>query len=286
MIIGIEYVSLLVGDLAAGVRTYKELLGREPAMYSMEDGMRCAYFVLENCALRVISPSVGEHAGAVEDSSRFAPGEGKLVELAFAVSDADEVRRRFKRISLLPEKVREVRRRDVSNARPETVARTFRVDGRQSNSVQTSFEQPIAVLPRSGTISDGAILRADMVVLQTARPEHAIAFYGGKLDLELVFDRINEHSGTRLLQFGCGDMLLEVTHNPKATSSQQTDTIWGIGWRVHNAEATHRRLASLGPQVSPIKDGAKPGTRVFSVRDGTCGIPTLVIEHLSTHERI
>jgi hypothetical protein len=29
--------------------------------------------------------------------------------------------------------------------------------------------------------------------------------------------------------------------------------------------------------VSEVRDGRKPGTRVFSVRDGTCGVPTLIL---------
>jgi hypothetical protein len=30
--------------------------------------------------------------------------------------------------------------------------------------------------------------------------------------------------------------------------------------------------------VSEVRGGRKPGTRVVSVKDGTCGVPTLLIE--------
>ena len=37
-------------------------------------------------------------------------------------------------------------------------------------------------------------------------------------------------------------------------------------------------LAGAGLDVSEVRAGMKPGTRVFTVRDGTCGVPTLMIE--------
>ncbi len=49
-------------------------------------------------------------------------------------------------------------------------------------------------------------------------------------------------------------------------------------WRVTNADAARARLAAAGLEVSEVRQGVKPGTRVFSVREGTAGVPTLMIE--------
>ena len=38
------------------------------------------------------------------------------------------------------------------------------------------------------------------------------------------------------------------------------------------------RLVSAGVDVSDVRTGRKPGTRVLTVRNGTCGIPTLLVE--------
>jgi len=38
------------------------------------------------------------------------------------------------------------------------------------------------------------------------------------------------------------------------------------------------RLDASGFDVSEVRDGRKPGTRVFSVRGGTCGVPTLILQ--------
>ena len=37
--------------------------------------------------------------------------------------------------------------------------------------------------------------------------------------------------------------------------------------------------------MSELRDGRKPGTRVFSVKDQTCGVPTLVIQHEEAAEQ-
>jgi hypothetical protein len=38
------------------------------------------------------------------------------------------------------------------------------------------------------------------------------------------------------------------------------------------------RLATAGFDVSEVRDGRKPGSRVFTVRSGVVGAPALVVE--------
>jgi len=52
----------------------------------------------------------------------------------------------------------------------------------------------------------------------------------------------------------------------------------GISWRVANIDATRARLAASGLDVSEVRIGRRPGTRVMTVKSGTCGVPTLLIE--------
>jgi hypothetical protein len=49
--------------------------------------------------------------------------------------------------------------------------------------------------------------------------------------------------------------------------------------QVHRSDGQVRaRLVADGFDVSDTRPGHKPGTRVCSVRDGSCGVPTLLIE--------
>ena len=53
------------------------------------------------------------------------------------------------------------------------------------------------------------------------------------------------------------------------------DRLRGICWRVADIDATQARLTAAGIDVSEVRTGRKPGTRVMTVRSGTCGVPTL-----------
>jgi hypothetical protein len=79
--------------------------------------------------------------------------------------------------------------------------------------------------------------------------------------------------------FRCGDLIVEVVHRPNdAAADKAHDKLWGLSWRVADIDATRARLVAAGLDVSEVRTGRKPGTRVLSVRDGTCGIRTLLLE--------
>jgi len=56
------------------------------------------------------------------------------------------------------------------------------------------------------------------------------------------------------------------------------DKLWGLSWRVADIDATRERLIAAGIEASEVRVGRKPGTRVMSLRSGTCGIHTLLLE--------
>jgi hypothetical protein len=44
---------------------------------------------------------------------------------------------------------------------------------------------------------------------------------------------------------------------------------------------TRARLGAAGIDVSEVRTGRKPGTRVATVRNGTCGVPTLLVQPMA-----
>jgi len=117
----------------------------------------------------------------------------------------------------------------------------------------------------------------DHVVVRTPNPERAIAFYAGRLGLDLRLDRSNEKWGARLLFFRCGDLVVEIAHDLKKGVSDAPDQLWGLSWRVPDVAKAHARLTAAGLDVSAPRDGRRPGSHVFSVKNKTEGVPTLVI---------
>jgi hypothetical protein len=95
----------------------------------------------------------------------------------------------------------------------------------------------------------------------------------------MALDRSHPDWG-RLMFFRCGDLVVEIVQRPdKDTAADPAhDKLWGLSWRVADIEATRARLAAAGVDVSDVRNGRKPGTRVLTVRSHTCGIPTLLVE--------
>jgi catechol 2,3-dioxygenase-like lactoylglutathione lyase family enzyme len=120
-----------------------------------------------------------------------------------------------------------------------------------------------------------AVSGLDHLVINTPDPERAIALYGGRLGLDLRLDRTNPDWGMRLLFFRCGGLIVEIAHALKGPTDGP-DSLWGLTWRVPDIEAAHARLAP-GFNVSEVRTGRKPGTRVFTVRDAPAGAPTLIL---------
>jgi len=72
----------------------------------------------------------------------------------------------------------------------------------------------------------------------------------------------------------------ETTPEKPAAGAQEKlyDKLRGLCWRVADIDATHARLTADGVDVSEVRTGRKPGTRVMTVRNGTCGVPTLLVQ--------
>jgi catechol 2,3-dioxygenase-like lactoylglutathione lyase family enzyme len=122
-------------------------------------------------------------------------------------------------------------------------------------------------------------LAIDHVVVRTRAPERAIALWRDRLGLRLALDRVFPERGVRLLFFRSGGITLEyAAPHPTSDGDPGRDRLYGISYRVPDLEARCARLLAAGVDVSSIRPGMKPGTRVASVRAGTAEVPTLLLE--------
>ena len=132
--------------------------------------------------------------------------------------------------------------------------------------------------PSPFTADEAACVSAlDHVVVRTPNPERAIAFYAGRLGLDLRLDRSNEKWGARLLFFRCGDLVVEIAHDLKKGVSDGPDHLWGLSWRASDIARVNARMKAAGVDVSDVRSGRRPGTQVFSVNSHTEGVPTIVL---------
>ena len=58
----------------------------------------------------------------------------------------------------------------------------------------------------------------------------------------------------------------------------QPDAFSGLAWGAFDADAVQGRLSGLGFNVSEVRNGRKPGTRIFTLREGVPFSPTVVLQ--------
>ena len=275
MITGLDHVVVLLSDIEAAASAYERLLGRAPAWRGESVGSQTVMFTLDNMTLELMAP-----AGASPTAERIRSvikiwGEG-LASICFRVGDIEKTWRRLDRVALKPEPVAEVEGRDTGSDRILRWKRT-RVATELTRGVRMFFLQLAEERPLSPVTAAAPILALDHVVVSTEDPERAAALYGARLGIEMALDRSHQDWG-QLMFFRCGDLIVEVVKRPVAGADQTHDKLWGLSWRVADIDATRARLLASGIDVSEARAGRRPGTRVISVRDGACGIHTLLLE--------
>ena len=275
VISGLDHVVVVVEDIEAGAKAYELLLGRSPSWQSNGNGSKTILFTLDNMSLELMAPAGDTPAAERIRQVIGLSGEG-LASLCFRVDDIAKAYRRLDRVALKPDPVAEVENRNSDTGATLHWKRT-RAATDLTRGVRMFFLEAAEERPRSAATSASPILGLDHVVISTEDPERAAALYGARLGLDMALDR-SHHEWGQLMFFRCGDLIVEVVKRPVADADLTHDKLWGLSWRVADIDATRGRLAAGGISVSEVRAGRKPGTRVMSVRGGTCGVHTLLLE--------
>jgi catechol 2,3-dioxygenase-like lactoylglutathione lyase family enzyme len=248
MIDALDHIVIGAPSVDAAVAGYRLLLGR---------GADGASFQLANMRL-----DLRAHNGAAEG----------LSTLGFAVVDMEKAQRLLQQRALPVTQADEGRKSEVLHIAP---AATHGVAISVLENSSGDGVPPLSPLERAEEA--GAVTSLDHVVIRSPNAERAIALYAGRLGLSLRLDRTEPKWGARLLFFRCGDLIIEIAHDLKAGIGDGPDRLWGLSWRVPDIAKAHARLQAAGVDISEIRAGRRPHTRVFTARSHTAGVPTLMI---------
>lgn len=277
MITALDHLVLLCPDIEEGVEAYTTLLGAEPVWQSVGEGTTSALFSVSNTKIELLAPSGG---GMVADKlSQMLVHGPKLTSLVYRSDDLTEDHRLFGRRGLAPSDIQDGESEDAKTQVNRSWKR-FRLPDDDMAGIKSFVLEPNGgelPLPKAFPSSVTAL---DHLVINTPNPERAVATYGARLGLRFALDRTAQQWKTRFLFFRLGGLTLEIIHRLDHEYDRDgNDTIWGITWAVNDLEAARERLGEQGLNVSDIRTGRKPGSRVFTVRDGTLQVPTLFIQH-------
>jgi catechol 2,3-dioxygenase-like lactoylglutathione lyase family enzyme len=264
---GLDHIAIAVRDLDRAASAFGALLGRRADWREEAAGARHAWFQLANMAIDLVQPDGPGESGDRVRAQIEAHGEG-LWGLAFAVSDLAETSRVLGR-----------RGAPVGAAAALLSTDAWRlafVDPAATHGVSLALAERtggVKVKPGSGD----AVQALDHVVINTPNPDRAVALYGARLGLDFRLDRSNPQWGSRLMFFRCGGAVVEIGARLGGEAADGPDKLSGLAWRVTDPEAAQARIAKAGFDVSEVRSGRKPGTKVFTVRSGVPGAPTLML---------
>lgn len=265
MITNLDHVVLVVSDFEAATASYEALLGRQARRTAPANGAVRAWFRLSNISLEIIAPAGEGVAGDRVREQLDSRGEG-LSLLAFGVEDVEAAQRWLGRRGIGVKPV-------LGTSFNALAADPATTHGQPMVFARFDDHTPAPAIGDETAAMEGV----DHVVIHTPDPERAVALYGGRLGLDLRLDRSNPQWGTRLLFFRIGGLVIEIAHTMADGIGPGPDTLGGLAWRARDMEAAHARLLLAGFSVSDIRTGRRPGSKVFTVRDKTFGVPTLVL---------
>jgi hypothetical protein len=96
------------------------------------------------------------------------------------------------------------------------------------------------------------------------------------LGIRLALDQTVPEWGGRMLFFRAGKLTLEVIDSGSDGPGQ--DYFWGIAYQCPDIVEIAGQLAERGVELSELRAGRKPGSRVATLKSHNLGIPTLLLE--------
>ncbi len=275
----LDHAVLLCPDIDTGTEALETLFGRAADWCAVDEagGTASALFRFANTALELLAPH-GTGPRASDLAERVCAGEAGLASLVFAAPDIGAAHHRLARRGLDPDAVTDGASTDLKTGATRRWKR-FRCSGDHTAGARVFVIQPEDTLAPAPPSAPGAVDALDHLVIETPAPGRALALYGARLGLDLALDRTAPEWKTRFLFFRVGGLTLEIVqHLDQPTDPAAPDRLWGLTWRTGDLDAAHARLSAAGLDLSAIRTGRKPGTRVFTVRSGTLSVPTLFLE--------
>lgn len=274
----IDHIIISVPDLASATADYSKLLGRSPSWRGAHPdyGTANTLFKLENTYIELLAAQ-GEGMAADIVRANLDKRGSSLGGIVVGTDSANDF---------------------IHHARDKGLAASDPIPGHGVDETTGAvrhwhniFWDPAAArgvfsfciehdgvssLPEATPTGEGPITAVDHVVVRTQSADAAKRFYGDQLGIRLALEQdVPDWGGTQLF-FRASSMSIEVIASEKAP---EEDDLWGLAFKTASLDTTHQRLVNEGIDVSEIRDGRKPGTRVCTVKSHTLEVPTLLIEH-------
>ena len=279
----IDHLIVAVSDLSVATQNYRQLLGRDPSWRGEHPGLGTAntLFRLGNGYLELLAPE-GEGAFAEELRTHLSTAGEGLFGLVLGCTDAEACSRELRARGLTASDPTEGAGVDLASGAQRSWRNVY-LPSEETRGIMIFAIEHLspqeALLPARALGEEAATAHEfDHVVVMTKNPDEARALYGERFGIRLALDKTFEKFGSRLIFFRLGGVSIEIGASLKdEPDPEASDDLWGLAYRVADIRAMQSRLQEAGFDVSEVRTGRKPGTRVCTVRNPTHGVATLLI---------
>jgi catechol 2,3-dioxygenase-like lactoylglutathione lyase family enzyme len=251
----VDHIIIAVADLEQATQDYTAMLGRKPSWQGSHPdyGTANSLFRLDNSYLELLAATGAGWAADAVNGHIATKGQG-LMGLVFGTDDAEAF---------------------VAHANAHGLEASAPIAGHgldANSGARRDWRNMVWDTKAARGIFSFAIQHDDPEVLPMAEP---MDFYGKQLGVRLALEQSRPEWGGDMLFFRCNSMSIEVIGSDKYDAEQ--DALWGLALKTGDIDATHKRLTGAGIDVSEIRDGRKPGTRVCTVKSHCLDVPTLIV---------
>jgi catechol 2,3-dioxygenase-like lactoylglutathione lyase family enzyme len=262
-IIALDHLRISVANLSESQNDYEHLTGLPASWTGIVDKRKAALFRTDNVTLLLLETAAPKG----------------LDQICFRVDSLERMRRRLQRVAI---SCKEAATHDPIALAEGGTGTPLRLDiasADQSRGLSLAFTDRPTAPPAPVAGSAPIITGLDHVVIGSGDAQATAFLLAAQLGLDLRMDMSRPEWDARLMFFRCGDLIIEVFQRLSKSPEATEDSFYGLSWRIDDAEAAHRQLLDEGFDVSDVRKGRRPGTRVISVRNRTACVSTLLLEH-------
>lgn len=119
----------------------------------------------------------------------------------------------------------------------------------------------------------------DHVVISSNDSGACAAHFAARFNLEIKRKMIRPGTNAQLAFGKLVDVILEFAGPPEPRPGELRAKYWGAVFNVSNIEGVLDRCRAAGLDTGEPKPAVQPGARIASIRNGTGGVPTALIEY-------
>ena len=278
MISALDHLIIAVKNLDEAESDYKKIFGINPVWRGNHKALGTAnsIFNFNNTYLELLAEN-GDGLGAdLIKQTLEEKGEG-LFGIVLGTDDINMTTKNLKELGYLISDPSEGEGTDYKTGETRKWNNLFLPPELTRGLFSFIIEHTEGSLPKLARYEEHSINKLDHVVINTNDADGFINIYKDIFKIRLALDKVIEHWKSRMLFFRLNKATIEVIEKTNDKSSE--DALWGLAWEVESLEKAHRRIASDGIDISPIKEGVKENTIVATVKSHTHNVPTLLIQH-------